>query len=116
MRKLCLAVFVLAALAGYTLQSAAQSMMPQTLAGTGVSLRADSIITIDAWTNYAAPTMAANPTIASRPLTTTSAPSKVILGESLADDLRICVEGHTGTTCTTLGAVRTLAGVASPKR
>jgi hypothetical protein len=115
MKRLCAAVFLLAVFVGYSLVPIAQSL---TTCGQGIVVRADSAVIIDAWRVYSympppSPERQVSPA-ATLPVGT-PAPSKIVLGESLPDDLRIGIETSDGTVYVPLSAVRSLA-IKAPKR
>jgi hypothetical protein len=115
MKTLTLVVFILAALVGYTLRPSAQGQVQALqVCGQGIVVRPDGSVLLDGWVTYMSDR--APNAVGAAAITSTTLPTRITIGQAVVDATKVCIEDSDGTTCTTLGAVRKLAGSAALKR
>lgn len=74
--------------------------------GGGIAVRTDGSVLVDAWQSWTASAMQANPTLGKSLPDSRQNPTAITLGQSLGDDVRICVESSDGSKCVALGSLR----------
>lgn len=115
MKTVALVVFILFAFIGYALHAAAQGpVQALQTCGQGLVVRPDGSVLVEGWVSYSA---GASPNATgAASVSTVALPTRITIGQAVADTMKVCVENTDGTICTTLGAVRQLAGASGPKR